>query len=362
VPAALAALAEDYPDAYALTDGACPDLPCFTFPDDLSPLDKAPDPFDLPDEQIAVILFTSGSTGRPKPAAKSWGVLRANALSAGARLGAAQLSGATIIGTVPHHHSYGLESIILLGLLHGLTINAGWPLYPADIRAAIAAAPRPRILVTTPVHLRALAAEPEGMPRVDLILSATAPLPRELAAAAEQALRAPLVEIYGCTEAGQIATRRSTQEQAWHCFAGAVLHQDALGTWVSGPAVAGPQLLHDNIELTGPDRFVLGTRAADLIDVAGKRSSLAHLNNQLLGIPGVEDGVFVMGEAPNGGIARLAALVVAPTLGRRAVLAALRARIDAAFLPRPLLLVPALPRNALGKLPRAELLRLIGQA
>lgn len=361
VPAALAALAEDYPDIYALTDGARPELPYMDYPEDLSGEDAA-DPFDLPGGQPAVILFTSGSTGRPKPAAKSWGTLRNSALAAGARLGVARLAGATVIGTVPHHHSYGLESVILLGLLHGLTMDASWPLYPADIRAALARAPRPRILVTTPVHLRALLAEPEGMPQADLILSATAPLPPELAAGAESCFGAPLIEIYGCTEAGQIATRRSTREQNWHCFDGAALHQDALGTWVSGPSVAGPQLLHDTIELTGAEKFILGARAADLIDVAGKRTSLAHLNHQLLGIEGVADGVFVMGEAQNGNIPRLAALVVAPTLTRRSLMAALRQRIDAAFLPRPLLLVDALPRNTLGKLPRADLLRLLGQA
>jgi acyl-coenzyme A synthetase/AMP-(fatty) acid ligase len=37
---------------------------------------------------------------------------------------------------------------------------------------------------------------------------------------------------------------------------------------------------------------------------------------------------------------------------REALMNALRERIDAAFLPRPLRLVDALPRNATGKLPR----------
>lgn len=360
VPATIAALAEDYPDIYALTDGPHPDLPCMAYPEDLQG-EGSQDPFVLPDDQPAAILFTSGSTGRPKPASKTWGILRQSALAAGARLGAKNLAGATVIGTVPHHHSYGLESVILLGLLHGLTIGAGWPLYPADIRAALAAAPRPRILVTTPVHLRALLAEPDNMPQADLLLSATAPLPADLAMAAETCFGAPLIEIYGCTEAGQIATRRTAQEQEWHCLDGAVLHQDALGTWVSGPSVAGPNLLHDTIELTTPGHFTLGARAADLVDVAGKRTSLAYLNHQLLGIEGVQDGVFVMGEAAKNGIARLAAVVVARNLTQRAVMAALRQRIDAAFLPRPLLLVDALPRNALGKLPRADLLRLIGR-
>ena len=39
------------------------------------------------------------------------------------------------------------------------------------------------------------------------------------------------------------------------------------------------------------------------------------------------------------------------------LLGALRARVDAAFLPRPLYFVDALPRNATGKLPRETLLQ-----
>jgi hypothetical protein len=59
---------------------------------------------------------------------------------------------------------------------------------------------------------------------------------------------------------------------------------------------------------------------------------------------------------------RLAAIVVAPNVDAATILAALRERIDPAFLPRPLHLVDTLPRNALGKLPRAEILRLVQAA
>jgi acyl-coenzyme A synthetase/AMP-(fatty) acid ligase len=47
--------------------------------------------------------------------------------------------------------------------------------------------------------------------------------------------------------------------------------------------------------------------------------------------------------------------VVAPGLAAPALLAALRERIDAIFIPRPLVLVEALPRNSTGKLPREAL-------
>jgi acyl-coenzyme A synthetase/AMP-(fatty) acid ligase len=53
---------------------------------------------------------------------------------------------------------------------------------------------------------------------------------------------------------------------------------------------------------------------------------------------------------------------VAPALAPEAILKALRERIDCAFLPRPLVVVDALPRNATGKLPREGLLKLAAEA
>lgn len=358
-PGVLAAVAADYQDVYALIDTPAPvSLPVLPYPANL-PEDAAAGLPAIPGAQPALILFTSGSTGRPAPVPKSWGVLVRSALAAGERLGLAGSSSAILIGTVPHQHSYGLESTILLGLQHGLTVHAGSLLYPADICAAIAASPRQRVLVTTPVHLQALLAEPAGMPEADLIISATAPLSASLATHAEMCFGGSLIEIYGCTEAGQVATRRTARETIWHCLDGVSLAARDGGTWASGAAVEGTALLQDVIEQTEKGRFHLIGRSADLVNVAGKRSSLAHLNQQLLAVEGVRDGVFFLPEPDGGPVTRLAAVAIAPGLSPADILAALRQRIDAAFLPRPLLLVADLPRNALGKLPRAALLTLL---
>ncbi len=361
-PAVLRDLQVDYPDVYALTDRPqldpeCPDLDCMEYP----VLQSSGGEVALAEvaaDQPVLVLFTSGSTGKPKPVPKCWGPMVRSARAAGQRLGGDALANATIIGTVPHQHSYGLESMILLCLQHGLAMDAAWPLYPADIKAALERSPRPRILVTTPVHLRALLSEPGQMPAVDLVLSATAPLPFELAVRAEAAFGGALVEIYGCTEAGQVATRRSARERSWHCLDGIELQVGEDGVVAKGAAVQGEALLHDQIEPAGDGRFLLGERSADLVDVAGKRASLAQLNHILCGIPGVQDGVFLSGEDNGPRVARLMALAVAPGLRKATLVQALRQRIDAAFLPRPLVLVEALPRNALGKLPRAALLDL----
>jgi acyl-coenzyme A synthetase/AMP-(fatty) acid ligase len=93
--------------------------------------------------------------------------------------------------------------------------------------------------------------------------------------------------------------------------------------------------------------------------VAGKRTSLSYLNLQLNAVPGVVDGAFFWPEHDDlsklDGVTRLTAFVVAPGLDVAQLQAALRLCIDAAFMPRPLYLVDALPRNATGKLPHADL-------
>jgi acyl-coenzyme A synthetase/AMP-(fatty) acid ligase len=277
--------------------------------------------------------------------------LVSSALAAGEAIGAAGLAGASLVGTVPHQHSYGLESLVVLAWQHGLLLRAEMPFFPADIVALLAEVPRPRILVTTPVHLRALLAESDDVPPVDLLLLATAPLALDLARVAEAAFAAPLFEIYGCSEVGQLAARRSVQTELWQCLDGITLRQDAEGSWACGAAIAVETLLADVIDLADPAHFRLLGRMADQVNIAGKRSSLAFLTAHLLAIDGVEDAIFLLPDEPS--TERLAALVVAPHLTEAAILAALRVRIDPAFLPRPLRRVDRLPRDALGKVPRA---------
>ncbi|MDF6450752.1 hypothetical protein NMT55_24710, partial [Escherichia coli] len=140
-----------------------------------------------------------------------------------------------------------------------------------------------------------------ALPSASLVLSATAPLSEALAREAETRLPAPLLEIYGSTETGQIATRRTAQETAWHLYPGVRMESRA-GTpedegptvWVYGEHVETPVPMGDAIELIDDTHFLLPGRKADLINIAGKRASLADLNHQLSALAGVVGGVFYM--------------------------------------------------------------------
>jgi len=357
-------LSQQYPGLYCLTDGANEHAALQTiFYPDLSGVNMLqPAMPEIPAAQVAAIVFTSGSTGDPMPNEKTWGAISHSVTVEAKRLGIFNRGDLTLLGTVPAQHMYGFESTALIAMQGGVMLHAAKPFFPADISAMLHEIPGPRALVTTPVHLRALIAIQTALPQLELIVCATAPLTRELAVQAEELYGAPLHEIYGFTEAGQIASRRTTMTGEWRTFDGLKLRQTGEVTYVSGGHVEGELPLNDIVELHSDTTFLLHGRTADLINIAGKRTSLASLNHHLNSIDGVQDGVFFMPDEQAGETSRLAAFVVAPELDNSEILSALRQRIDAIFLPRPLHLVEALPRNSTGKLTRASLEKLLQQS
>jgi hypothetical protein len=370
-PDLLQRLLRQYPDAYGLaSENAAPlkvGLPLLTYPRAETTGAWQGDVPCAPAHALVAEVLTSGSTGTPVAHAKHWGLLVRSAQVGAQRLaqhmGRAHLQGVTLVATVPPQHMYGLESTVLVALLGGAAFDTERPFYAADIARTLARVPRPRMLVTTPFHLKVLLESNITLPPIDLTVCATAPLTPQLAARAEAALAAPLMEIYGCTETGQVATRRTTQGPDWHTYEGLQLSGDSHNTLVQGGHVPTPTVLADVLEVTSPERFQLLGRSNDLINMAGKRSSLSHLNYHLNTVPGVQDGTFWQppSEPENGGsgIARLVAFVVAPGLPalqlHEHVVASLRESIDPVFLPRRTVAVPALPREPTGKLSAAAL-------
>ena len=350
------------PDVFCLTDESdCEiDLHQVRYPDPEATAAASWPPPSIDTEQLAAYVFTSGSTGTPLPYRKTWGRLVRCVRDGALRLGLLDGRAYSLVGTVPPQHMYGFESTVLMALQGGAALCAERPFYAADICAALARVPRPRILVSTPVHLRTLVSADVPLPEVDLILSATAPLSQNLACDVEQRFATQLQEIYGSTETGQIATRRTAMAVEWRLWPDVHLSSQDNQTWAAGGHVEQTTPMCDVIEITAEDRFLLHGRQADLVNIAGKRSSLAYLNHQLNAIPGVLDGAFFLqDEDPDAAVTRVAAVVVAPTLDAAALTEHLRERIDPVFLPRPLLFLERLPRNETGKLPREALQSLL---
>ena len=321
----------------------------------------------IPPDRIVVVGYTSGTTGRPKANPKTW---RSFVESTG--LNSARLretlgceQGSTlpwILATVPPQHMYGMEMSVLMPLLGGVGVYAGHPLYPADVAAALEALPEPRVLVTTPVHLRALLKSGIRLPPLGAVVSATAPLAQEVAEDVERRFDTTVLEFFGSTESCVIASRRTALESTWRPHAGVILQPQEESTRVNAPWFSEEVVLQDVLELQEDGSFVVRGRNADMVEVGGKRASLADLTSRLMAVEGVSDAVVFQPEAAgDAGVRRLAALVVAEGLTEADVLARLAPAVDPVFLPRPLVFVSRLPRNEVGKLPRDRLTAALGR-
>src|SRR5688500_11879395 len=251
---------------------------------------------------LAAIVFTSGSTGRPVPHAKTWGSLVAGARALATRIGAS----GSIVGTVPPQHMFGLEATVMLPWQNGLAMHAGRPLLPADLGAALAQAAAPRWLMTSPLHLRACVAARQPLAGLAGVLSSTMPLDVQLARDTERLWNAPVFEIYGSSEAGMIATRRTAVDEAWELCPGVSLTERAGEFSVQGGHIAEPQRIADELRPLDARSFTLHGCEGSLVKIAGKRTSLEALNAALVRIDGVQDGAFYLRD----GAERLGALVV----------------------------------------------------
>jgi acyl-coenzyme A synthetase/AMP-(fatty) acid ligase len=350
-PQATRSLLADYDDAFLVEDRL---VEVALFDHALTDTPPAAVGRAIADDHVAALVFTSGSTGVPQAHVKPWRALAMSARYCRLRLGERALN---VVATVPPQHMYGLETSIFTLLAGDWALHDGNAFYPDEIVAALDAIPVPRLLITAPYHLRHVLAAKSRLPAVDLVLSATAPLSTELAREAEGRLGAEVHEIYGCTEAGSMATRRSAHEELWTPYPGLEFRVRDGVTSVRANHLDDVVPVGDRVELQPDGRVRLLGRDADMIKIGGRRGSLSDIAAKIASLPGVTDQAVFMPE--EGETARPAALVVAPGRSAEELRRELGALIDGVFVPRPLRVVEALPRNPLGKLPRERLLELL---
>ena len=350
-------LVAEYPSCYSFGDTGIEGLEYYS--DELTIPDHGRvDLPHIPDAQLCAIAFTSGSTGESTPNRKYWKTIRLSTRSNARLLLGGQTEPVNLLATVPPQHMWGFETSILLPLFADVAVSHQSPLFPQDIADALAALDEPRALVSSPVHLEALLQAETGEVHVDYIYSATAPMSAELAQRLEDRFAARVIEIFGCSEAGTFAARQTASESLWRLAEPFALVAASDGALIRAGHLPEEVRLQDVVELVDDDHFRWLGRHQDMVNIAGKRGSLADLNQRLNAVPGVVDGVIFM---PRSDSKRLAAMVVAPGLEPSAILGALKPGLDPAFLPRPLYLVPQLPRQETGKLARKALVELFAE-
>jgi hypothetical protein len=148
---------------------------------------------------------------------------------------------------------YGLESTVMLALHNGC-IAARRPFYPADIRRALEQARGGRVLITTPVHLRALLEEERQPPALQLIVCATAPCrcrwpPRRSGATPRRCWRSTAYR----GRSGRHPPHRCSAAMAH--LPGARLRAGEGGVWFGGGHVEVEALASDVIEALDAERF-----------------------------------------------------------------------------------------------------------
>ena len=352
-------VAADYPDCYLLDRNPIDGIEWLDV--DFENIARDADVAEAPEvalQQLCAIVFTSGSTGAATPNRKYWKTLRSGALSNAAALLEGRSIRLNLIATVPQQHNWGFETSIMMPLFANIAVSHITPFFPQDIVDALESLPEPRALVSSPIHVDALLSAGVARPRVHRIYSATAPMSSGLARKLEKHFGGRVIEIFGCSEAGTFATRQTATETLWQISPTFQLEAAEEGVIIRAEHLPEDVVLHDVLEILADGQFRWHGRDQDMVNIAGKRGSLADLNHRLTSISGVVDGVIFMPEEDS---KRLAALVVAPGLQPSDILEQLRTTIEPAFLPRPMYIVSMLPRQETGKLAKRMLIELFEQ-
>lgn len=332
-------------------------------------------PEGLAADRPVATVYTSGSTGEHQPCAKTAGQLlgEARALASTFGLGARDV----VLATVPPHHLYGLLFSVLAPLAAGAAFCRETPLH-AETVTATARRVGATALVSVPAHLRSLAAlDPGALPAFSRVFSSGAPLPRETALELLSRHGLAPVEVFGSSETGGIGWRQIGQgatdmspETAWTPLPGVRVAAASDGRLLLEspflpPGAPRPYPGDDRVELADGGFYLRG-RLDGVVKIAGKRVAVAEVEHRLLALAAVADAAVVATESPGPRGHELVAAVVPrdPQREHAGVIAEVRQGLlqwfDPVVLPRRIRVVPALPREASGKLPRRKLLPLLG--
>ncbi|MGB4117585.1 MAG: AMP-binding protein [Polaromonas sp.] len=311
-------------------------------------------PFWLPNWDAQMVrLYTSGSTGTPTPQTRTLAQLACGAQVLGKRIDeeveAGLASIQSIVCSVPPQHMFGLETSVMLSLVHGMAVVDRRPLLPADVKAALEMVGVASVWIATPLHLRTLVSSGVELRNCSVVIASTMALDAAVAVQSELLTQAPVLEIYGATETGVVAMRRTARDTYWRPVQQVRIDTSESSTQVWGAHFPSPQRLNDQIETDEDGNFKLLGRHGDVIKIAGRRASLAGLNLLLNDLPGLTDGVFYLPKTQ----AQTGRLVLIHTAANLDVAAAqlwLRERMDPVFFPRAFICVRDLERTDTGKL------------
>jgi malonyl-CoA/methylmalonyl-CoA synthetase len=341
------------------------------------------DPPHGPDD-LAAILYTSGTTGRSKGVMLSRENLASNARAL------VELwrftEGDVLLHALPVFHTHGLFVATNCALVSGASMIF-LPSFSPD--AVLAVLPQATVMMGVPTFYTRLLADPrltrEACAGLRLFISGSAPLSPATHAEWEARTGHVILERYGMTETNMITSNPYDGARK----AGTVgMPLPGVEVRVTGPGGVLAAGEAGAIEVKGPNVFkgywnlpektaeefregwfitgdlgafdqqgylsILG-RAKDLVITGGLNVYPAEVEAALDALPGVRASAVIGVPHPDFGEA-VVACVVGP-VEEGAVRAGLRDRLAAFKIPKRVIVLDDLPRNAMGKVQKAELRR-----
>ena len=336
------------------------------------------------DEQDILIVYTSGTTGRPKGAVLTQSALLWNGFNS---IHAHDLSQSDhVLTSLPMFHVGGLNNQTLPALLAGATVTLQRRFEPGAWLADVAAR-KPTISLLVPAAMQAAIAHPDWA-RTDLtslkMLNAGSMVVPDSLIRAFHARGVPVGQIYGCTETAPIATvllkedamRKpgSAGKPALHCEVKLADNE----VWVRGPnvmrgywndpAATAAALTPDGWFKTGDlariDEdgcyWIMG-RSKDVIISGGENIYPAELENVLADCAAIAEAAVIGMDDPKWGEAACACIVRKPgnNIEETEILNLFNNRLAKFKHPRRVVFLDSLPKNAMGKVQKFELKRLV---
>lgn len=346
------------------------------------PPDAPPSAIDGTDADDVLIVYTSGTTGRPKGAVLTQSALFWNALNG---IHAHDLGQTDhVLTALPMFHVGGLNNQTLPALLAGATVTLHRRFDPALWLADVGAR-RPTISLLVPATIQAVISHP-AWASTDLsslkMLNAGSMVVPDSLIRAFHARGVPVGQIYGCTETAPIATvllkedaerkRGSAGKPAAHCEVRLVEGEVQVrgpnlmrGYWndpkaTEGAFAPGGWFRTGDLGRLDEDGFlwIMG-RSKDVIISGGENVYPAELENVLADCPAIAEAAVVGIADPKWGEAACACIVRRHPIDETAVLALFRERLAKFKHPRRVVFLDALPRNAMGKVQKFDLKRLL---
>jgi len=317
-----------------------------------------------PDLQAGLLrIFTGGSTGSPQIWAKTAQNIFAEALFLARRFSITEQD--CIVATIPPYHIYGFLFSIVLPLVSGATVVAETPSFPGEITRTLQEQAA-TVLAAVPAHYRALREKAIPDSCLRLAVSSAGMLEQVDNEAFFSRNGIGIVEVYGSTETGGIATRnRSLGEDFFTPFStvGWKVADDRLA--VRSPYISpdlaldseGFFITADRVEPSGSG-FLLKGRADAVTKVGGKRVDLEEIRVLIKATAGVGDCVVTALPEPGGRGHLIAALVQGDGVDTDLIKKILAERLEPYARPRTIKVVDRIPVQENGKYDRQAIARI----